>query len=118
VIASNSEGEFKLLVKENISQDEPWLSETLVQQTITSQKPTVVQNIIGSRFEKSKSLMGTGFMSVAAWPLCVRGEVLGVLIVGSDRPHSGLNNSQIIAAEAYVQLAALMLKFYLNDMTL
>lgn len=118
VIASNSQGEFKMLAQENIHQDEAWLSETLVQQTITSQRPTLVQNIIGSRFEKSKSLMGTGFLSVCAWPLCVRGEVLGVLMIGSDRPHSGLNPAQIASAEAYVQLAALMLKFYLNDLVL
>jgi two-component system response regulator PilR (NtrC family) len=118
VIASNPQGEFKMLAQENIRQDEPWLSETLVQQTITSQRPTIVQNIIGSRFERSKSLMGTGFMSVCVWPLCLRGEVLGVLMIGSDRPHSGLNSSQTLAAEAYVQLAALMLKFYLNDITL
>lgn len=118
LIASNPQGEFKMLAQENIQQDEPWLSETLVQQTITSQRPTVVQNIIGSRFEKSKSLMGTGFMSVCVWPLCVRGEVLGVLMIGSDRPHSGLTKPQIATAEAYVQMAALMLKFYLNDMTL
>ncbi len=118
LIASNPQGEFKMLAEENIQKDEPWLSETLVQQTITSQRPTLVQNIIGSRFEKSKSLMGTGFMSVCAWPLCVRGEVLGVLMIGSDRPHSGLTASQTASAEAYVQMAALMLKFYLNDLTL
>jgi len=52
VIASNSQGEFKMLAEENIDKDEPWLSETLVQQTITSQRATIVQNIIGSRFEK------------------------------------------------------------------
>ena len=83
-----------------------------------NQRPTIIQNIIGSRFEKSKSLMGTGFMSVCTWPLCVRGEVLGVLMIGSDRPHSGLNESQTRGADAYVQLAALMLKFYLNDLIL
>ncbi len=118
VIASNPQGEFKMLAEENIGQDEPWLSETLVQKTITTQRPTIVQNIIGSAFEKSKSLMGTGFMSVCAWPLCVRGEVLGVLMVGAERPHSGLTEQQTLTAEAYVQLAALMLKFYLNDLVL
>ncbi len=118
VIASNPQGEFKMLAEENIGQDEPWLSETLVQKTITTQRPTIVQNIIGSAFEKSKSLMGTGFMSVCAWPLCVRGEVLGVLMIGAERPHSGLTEQQTLTAEAYVQLAALMLKFYLNDLVL
>lgn len=118
VIGSNPQGEFKMLAQENIGQDESWLSETLVQQTIANQRPTLIQNIIGSRFEKSRSLMGTGFVSVCAWPLCVRGEVLGVLMIGSDRPHSGLDESQTLAAEAYVQLAALMLKFYLNDSVL
>lgn len=118
VIASNNDGEFKVLAQENISMDEPWLSESLVQKTMTTQKPTILQNIIGSPFESSQSLIGIGFMSVCAWPLTVRGQVLGVLMIGAERPHSGLNSSQKSQAEAFVHLAALMLKFYLNDISL
>lgn len=118
LITKDENNEFSAVVEKNINLGEPWLSESLVQKTMESQEPQMISNIIGSEFEASKSLMATGFISIASWPLSIRGETFGVLLVGSDRPHSGLSEEQKRQAQAYVQLAALMLKFHLRDLKL
>jgi len=118
VITKNAHQEFSLVLEKNITRRESWLSETLVTETLGGSAPIFIQNIVGSHFESSQSLMATGFISVAAWPLAVRGEILGALILGSEKPHAGLSETQRKQAGAYVQLAALMLKFHLNDLKL
>jgi transcriptional regulator with GAF, ATPase, and Fis domain len=118
VITKDLNGEFQTVASANVKKDEPWLSETLVQNVIEEKKPVFIQNIIGSPFDKKKSLMATGFLSVCAWPLIERGEVLGVLVIGSKQPHSGLSLDEKKYAELLVHIASLMVRYYLDDQSL
>ncbi len=118
VITKGLSGEFQTVTSVGIKKDDPWLSETLVQSVLEEKKPIFVQNIIGSAFDKKKSLMATGFLSVCAWPLMERGEVLGVLVIGSKQPHSGLSAEEKKYAELLVNIASLMVRYYLDDQSL
>jgi DNA-binding NtrC family response regulator len=89
VVAKNPAGSFEIIAHHGADPSAPWLSESLLQETLSSGKPVVIPSVIGSRFESNKSLVGTGFLAVAAWPLVWRGEVVGALVVGSNMPHDG-----------------------------
>jgi DNA-binding NtrC family response regulator len=95
--------------------NDPWLSESLIQETIKSQRPVSVQNLLGSRYQSQKSLLATGFLSVYTWPLMDRGQLLGVVLLGSLRPHSGLSEVQVREAACLVQLLALLLRYLQRD---
>lgn len=118
VITKDLSGDFQTVTSVGIKKDEPWLSETLVQSVLQEKKPIFVQNLIGSAFDKKKSLMATGFLSVCAWPLMDRGEVLGVLVIGSKQPHSGLSPEEKKYSELLVNIASLMVRYYLDDQSL
>lgn len=86
VIAKNPRGNFEVVAHQGTDPSAPWLSESLLAETLNSKKSVVVPNIVGSRFERNQSLIGTGFLSVAAWPLLWRGETVGAIIAGSSIP--------------------------------
>ncbi|HEX4923266.1 MAG TPA: sigma-54-dependent Fis family transcriptional regulator, partial [Bdellovibrionales bacterium] len=115
VINKTLKGDFHVVSQKGVSPNDPWMSESLVLETLDSREPRFVQNIVGSRYESKRSLVATGFISVFAWPLVVRGETLGVLLVGSSKPHSGLSEAERQQAAVYTRLGALMLSFYLRD---
>jgi len=116
LITRDLHGQFKAIAQRGVNPDDKWLSETLILDALTKKQVITVQNVIGSPYHSNKSLMGTGFLSVFAWPLVVRGEVLGVLLTGSQRPHSGLTQEQRTRADLIVQLAALVFNFHLRDL--
>lgn len=95
VIAKNSKEKFEIVAHQGTDPSAPWLSESLLTETLTSKKSVVVPNIVGSRFERNQSLIGTGFLSVAAWPLLWRGEIVGAIIAGSaiPQPEKEIKNS-------------------------
>jgi len=116
LIARDVGGQFELIAHEGINHDENWMSESLVQKTLNSQKGISIQNIYGSQFQSNKSLIATGFISVQTWPLVVRGETLGIVLVGSLKPHSGPNIEELRRAAVFANLASLMLWFHLRDL--
>jgi DNA-binding NtrC family response regulator len=86
VIARNTQGKFEIVAHQGTDPSAPWLSESLLEETLTSKNCVIVPNIVGSRFERNQSLVGTGFITVGAWPLIWRGEVVGAIIAGSSIP--------------------------------
>jgi DNA-binding NtrC family response regulator len=115
IILKNQKGGFDLIIKKGIEKNDSWLSEKLIQTTLATQKPHLIQNVIGSPFEGNRSLIASGFISIATWPLVVRGESLGVLVIGSTKPHSGLSEDLKKHGQNLAQLSALMLWFQLRE---
>lgn len=118
LIAQSAKSKFEIVAQKGLQTGDPWLSQTLVEETLRLRQPRIVLNLLGSEFESKKSLMATGFLSVFAWPLIMRGETLGVLLMGSARPHSGLNEKQQAQADTYARLATLLLHFHQRDQRL
>ena len=115
IITRDIHNEFSISVQHGVDPKDPWLSETLIQEAIRTKKPQIIQNIFGTGFESKKSLIATGFLSVFAWPLVVRGECVGVFMMGSRKPHSGIDGKIRELVEVLVQVAALFLAFHLRD---
>jgi transcriptional regulator with GAF, ATPase, and Fis domain len=118
IISKNISGEFEILVSSNVEANESWISENLVQNVLKEKKPAFVQNIIGSSYHSSQSLISTGFLSVFCWPLIVQGTTIGVLLTGSRRPHSGLSTTDTLRIETFVNLAAMIANFRLRELSL
>ena len=104
VIAKNTNEGFEVVAHQGTDPSAPWLSESLLKETLTNKKSVVVPNILGSKFEKNQSLIGTGFLSVVSWPLIWRDEVVGAVIVGSPYPQQVkiLENSTVSLLTPYV----------------
>lgn len=116
IIAKTISDEFSVVSQMGLAEGEPWLSETLIQETLKAQKPIAIQNIFGSNFDSNKSILATGFISVFTWPMVVRGQTVGLVLVGSQKPHSGLSEDEKRKVELQVALMALMLWFHLRDL--
>lgn len=115
VILETSVGEYQPVVSQGLKVNDPWLSESLIQDTLKSQTPIILGNVLGSNYDQAKSLIATGFISLISWPLVLRGRVLGALTVGSSRPHSGLRPHEELDAQLLVSLAALLVQFQQRD---
>jgi two-component system, response regulator FlrC len=116
VVVKKLSGDFEVRVSHGMKPGDPWLSESLVQDTLKLQAPICVRNLMGSQYDSRKSFVAAGFMSVFSWPLIVRGQTLGALIVGSSKPHDGLSNTDMSQAQILVQLVALMLQSHLREL--
>ncbi len=88
VIAKDGSGTFRVVAHQGTDPSAPWLSESLLAETLANRRSVVVPNVFGSRFERNQSLIGTGFLSVAAWPLLWGGETVGAIIAGSAIPQA------------------------------
>jgi DNA-binding NtrC family response regulator len=115
LLSGSNVNKYAIVARKGLRQEDPWLSESFVEETLKLRQPRYVHNLVGSEFEAKKSLMATGFVSVFAWPLLVRGEVLGVMLMGSSKPHAGLTALQQKQAETFSRLAALLMHFHLRD---
>jgi two-component system, NtrC family, response regulator len=104
IIGKNAGESFEVLTHLGTDPSAPWLSESLLQETLSGKNPVVVPNLIGSRFEKNMSLVGTGFLAVAAWPLTWQGEVVGAIVAGSPFPRDAqsMNDSGVAMLAPYV----------------
>ncbi|MBK7890361.1 MAG: sigma-54-dependent Fis family transcriptional regulator [Bdellovibrionales bacterium] len=109
---------FTPLVSLGLKVNDPWLSESLVQDTLKSSTPISISNIVGSRYDNSKSLVASGFYAVSSWPLTLRGTTFGALVAGSLKPHSGLSESELAQAEILATLSALMVERHLRETSL
>lgn len=118
IITKNISGEFEILMGEGLDADRSWISEKLVKECLETKKPTFVNNIIGSTYHSSQSLMSTGFLSVFCWPLTVHGVSLGVLLTGSRRPHTGLTTEDGVRISTFVHLGAMIANFRLRELSL
>lgn len=87
IIARNVDDHFEVVSHVGADPSAPWLSESFLKQTLSNTEPVFISNLIGSAYEKNHSLMATGFLSVAAWPLTWNGKVVGTLLGGSGMPH-------------------------------
>lgn len=86
VLGLNGQQDFEILSHREANPSAPWLAESFLQEILEEKKPVIVENLIGSHFEKNSSLMGTGFLSVAGFPLIWRGQTVGAFVVGSSLP--------------------------------
>lgn len=86
VISRAAGGAIEILQKHNIRGDENWLSETIIDDAMNSRDIIFVGQILDSRYASSKSLMASGFASAIGVPLIIRGEILGVCLMGSSWP--------------------------------
>jgi transcriptional regulator with GAF, ATPase, and Fis domain len=111
IVLTRSGAGYRAVSSVGLDEGEPWLSEALVRDALDSQRPVWLQNRIGSAFEASKSLIAAGFLSVFALPLIARGETLGAVVLGSNRPHGGLSEERRERAEAFSRLGALLFWF-------
>lgn len=104
IIGKSTGDRFEVITHQGTDPSAPWLSESLLQETLTGKTSVVVPNLIGSRFEKNLSLVGTGFLAVAAYPLTWQGEVVGALVAGSPFPRDAhsLNDSGVTLLAPYV----------------
>ncbi len=87
IVARNIDDKFEVVSHFGADPSAPWLSESFLKQTLSHTEPVFISNLIGSPYEKNHSLMATGFLSVAAWPLTWNGNVVGTLLGGSGMPH-------------------------------
>lgn len=104
-------GEYQMVASSGLGDNEPWLSEAIVQDALHGGRPVWLQNRVGSPFEESKSLIAAGFLSVFAIPLVARGETVGAVLLGSEKPHGGLSEERRARAEAFSHLGALLFLF-------
>ncbi len=88
VVAKDLSGTFRVVAHQGTDPSAPWLSESLLAETLANRRSVVVPNVFGSRFQRNQSLIGTGFLSVAAWPLLWGGETVGAIIAGSPIPQA------------------------------
>lgn len=109
------QGRYSIVARKGLKEDSPWLSESFIEETLRLRQPRYVHNLVGSEFAAKKSLVATGFVSVFAWPLLVRGEILGVMLMGSSKPHAGLSLIEQKQAETFSRLAALLMHFHLRE---
>jgi DNA-binding NtrC family response regulator len=112
---ATDESQYRIVARENLDGEDGWLSESFFQITLESKQPQAVLNLIGSSYSRNESLMASGFLSVFSWPLMLRGEVFGMLLIGSRKPHSGLSMTQQQTMKAFVTLVSLMTQFVLRD---
>ncbi len=115
VVLDSGNGLFESVISAGLKVNDPWVSESLIQDTLKSPTPILIPNVVGSRYDQSKSLVATGFNTVASWPLVLRGKTLGTLTVGSTRPHSGLSPRDELEAQLLVSLTALLVQFQQRD---
>lgn len=118
VISKDLANQFEVLLGSNLAADRSWISEHLVQDCLKNKKPTLINNVIGSLYNSSQSLVMTGFLSVFCWPLLVQGEPLGVLVTGSRRPHAGLAPTELKRIETLNHIAAILSGFRLRELSL
>jgi len=115
VVLATGNGQFESVISAGLKVNDPWLSESLIQDTLKSQTPIMIPNVTGSRYDQTKSLVATGFNTVASWPLVLRGKTLGTLTVGSTKPHSGLSARDEMEALLLVSLTSLLVQFQQRD---
>lgn len=115
LLIAKTDGKYAIVARKGVRAEDPWLSESFIEETLRLKQPRYVHNLVGSEFAAKKSLMATGFVSVFAWPLLVRGEILGVMLMGSAKPHAGLSTGEQKQAETYSRLAALLMHFHLRE---
>ena len=115
LIARDSADSFQAFAKAGLKDGDPWLSEGVVREAIASGQALWLHNRIGSAFESNKSLIAAGFLSVFAIPLVARGEVLGTIVVGSNRPHGGLENERRVQLETLARIGALLFWFHRRE---
>ena len=118
LVTKDYDGRYKVKAEIGLKNNDTWMSETLVQETLKNQKPVAIKNIFGSPYDSKKSLVASGFVSVFTWPLLVRGQILGLVLLGSLRPHSGLSDSDLKKAQTLVDLLAVMFWFAEKDFKL
>ncbi len=118
IISHNISNELEVILGHNVTTDRSWISENLIQDCVKSKKPTFVNNVIGSTYNSSQSLVSTGFLSVFSWPLIMQGNVLGVLVTGSRRPHAGLNGADAARINTLVNLAGMLSNLRLRELSL
>ena len=117
IIAKTLNGSFEVIAHQGTDPSAPWLTESLLAETLSSRKSVIVPNVIGSRFERNHSLIGTGFLSVAAWPLTWRNEAVGAIIVGSALPQFEKNIKSPLATHL-APFAAQFVSAYLKEQKL
>lgn len=118
VITRNEMDRYELLIANNLEASEAWLSESLVTAALREKKPILLQNVIGSSFDANASVVATGFLSVFCWPLLIQGQTHGLIVTGSQRPHSGLTRGEHARIEAFAHLGALVTHFRLKELNL
>ena len=107
IISRVRTGDYEVLVQKGLDPKENWLSESVVEAALKEKKPIYISNIIGSYFQSSESLVGTGFLSLFCWPLLVRGDAVGLILLGSDYPVQEMNEELKSYAQVLVDFAAL-----------
>ena len=107
VISKVRSGDYEVLVHEGLNPKDNWLSESVIESAIKDKKPILINNIIGSSYQSSKSLVGTGFLSLFCWPMVINGETLGVILLGSDYPVQEISEELKSLSQVLVDLAAL-----------
>lgn len=115
VIVKQPVGEFEVLVSQGVEANDPWLSETVVKEVLEKKQPVHIRNLVGSAFQNNQSLVATGFLSLHVWPLLVRGQAVGLFLVGSRKPHSGLSEGEERDVQCLCQLSALLIHFHLRE---
>jgi DNA-binding NtrC family response regulator len=118
VITKSLTGSYEILVSRNVQKQDAWLSESLVQHALKERKPVFLKNIVGTQFDVEASLVATGFISLFCWPLLVQGEIHGLILTGSMRPHSGLKEADLKFCEALVSLASMITHFRKKELSL
>lgn len=107
LITRDGDTGYQVRLAVGLHSDSDWLSESLVTECLSTQKTVFVQNVMGSPFEKNRSVVSHQYLSFLVQPLVVRGEVLGVLMLCSQFPHPGLRSSEMNQLSSLTQMCAL-----------
>lgn len=115
IVTQNPDGKYEICAQRGKNIGSDWLSERLIKESMETQKPVSVHNVLGSDYSHSKSLMASGFLSVFAWPLVFQGKSIGALVLGSKKPHSGLSAVLKQVATILVHLSSALVFFYVRN---
>lgn len=118
IVSQALDGEYQVLAARNLDASRAWLSEKLVQKALATKEPVILENVFGSDFDSSQSLVATQFVSVFCWPLVVQGVTVGALVSGSRIPGVGRFEQVRAKSQVYVNLAAMFLDFHLRELRL
>lgn len=114
LIKKNHFGQFKIITSIGMDDNEDLLSESIVQKTIHTKQAIFVGNIVSSDFSSAQSILASNFVSMFSIPIILRSHVLGVLLFGTRKPHSGVDRNVKEIIDLIVNSIAVGFHF-LND---
>ncbi len=116
LVLADDSGAYQIRVARNLERqpvDDPseLLSDNIIREVITSRQAQIISDAYSdTRFQSSLSVINLKLCSVMCVPLIVRGELLGLIYVGSDNVRDLFRAEQLEMLKIFATQAALFIK--------